>query len=198
MMRFRMVALAISALISALVVIGVASYQVSGIDDFFEATKSISIVKKDKPPPPPPPPPPPTDRPPPPPIVQRATPPVFSAPPVETELPVMKEPPPPTPAPPSPPPPPVVTEAVRMGKTIEPEYPERAIERDKSGVVRLRLVIATDGSVSDVQVIEEDPTGFGFGRAAIAAARRQKFQPRMRDGSPIEGEFTFTYRFRLQ
>ena len=44
-----------------------------------------------------------------------------------------------------------------------------------------------DGGLTDCRLIEETPTGFGFGEATLAAAKQFRLEPRTRSGAPVEG-----------
>lgn len=57
------------------------------------------------------------------------------------------------------------------------------------GKSKARLIVDEAGFVTDATLLEETPQGFGFGDAALAAARRWTFQP----GKP--GMFTITMKF---
>jgi TonB family protein len=57
-----------------------------------------------------------------------------------------------------------------------PDYPGRALEADKEGVVRLRLSIAPDGHVAASEVISAEPDGW-FERAAQAGVMRWRYAP---------------------
>jgi periplasmic protein TonB len=104
------------------------------------------------------------------------------------------------PAPPEPAPGPTISviEIARpIGAPPRPSYPTRAEERGREGTVVVRLIVGADGDVTSAAIISEDPTGFGFGQAALAAVRRTKFEPKRVDGAATLGEFTYTVRFRL-
>lgn len=58
----------------------------------------------------------------------------------------------------------------------QPVYPQRALEQEKEGVVRLRVTIAADGTVADAVVLFAKPQGW-FEEAALAAVRRWRYQP---------------------
>lgn len=58
----------------------------------------------------------------------------------------------------------------------QPVYPERAIEREKEGFVRVRITIGPDGHVSDASVLLAQPPGW-FETAALDAVRRWTYQP---------------------
>lgn len=58
-----------------------------------------------------------------------------------------------------------------------PEYPLSAMRRGLSGRVRLEFTVRPDGGIADVAVLSSSPEGV-FDQAAIAAARRWRFEPR--------------------
>ena len=57
-----------------------------------------------------------------------------------------------------------------------PDYPPRAVEAEKEGVVRLRLTLSPDGRVADAVAIRAQPAGW-FERAAETGARRWRYAP---------------------
>ncbi len=67
---------------------------------------------------------------------------------------------------------------------VEPVYPRRALTRGIEGYVLLEFTVSETGSVVDPKVVEAQPPGI-FDRAAIQAALRFKYQPRVVDGQPI-------------
>jgi TonB family protein len=104
-------------------------------------------------------------------------------------------------APPPPPvaPPVVETPAPTAAEVVaqpisqpQPQYPERALEAEREGVVRLRLTIAPDGSVSDAVVLDARPRGW-FENAALSAVRKWRYQPSGRTISTI-AEIEFKLR----
>lgn len=137
---------------------------------------------------------------------QRATPDLASmpTPPVPEVIPVEINPVPQPPAPPAeiappaPPAPPVIVQARPVGAAPRPNYPPRAVAREKEGAVALQLVVGPDGGVTDVVVLSEDPPGFGFAAAAITAVKATRFEPKRVDGRTVEGTFAYTIRFRLE
>ncbi len=64
----------------------------------------------------------------------------------------------------------------------QPQYPRRAQTRGKEGYAVVEVVITTTGGVRDPKMIEEFPEGWGFGRAALKAADKLKYNPRVVDG----------------
>ena len=64
----------------------------------------------------------------------------------------------------------------------QPEYPRRAQTRGKEGYAVIEVIITTTGGTRDPILIEEFPEGWGFGKAALKAASKLKFNPRVVDG----------------
>ena len=89
--------------------------------------------------------------------------------------------------------PPVAAAAVELSASspvpIEspgPRYPRRALRRGESGEVLLRIQVDARGVPSQVDVASSSGSR-DLDRAAVAAARRWRFRPAMRDGSPVAG-----------
>jgi protein TonB len=79
----------------------------------------------------------------------------------------------------------------------QPQYPRRAQTRGKEGYAVVEVIITTTGGVRDPKMIEEDPEGWGFGRAALKAANKLKYNPRVIDGVPEEVSGVL-YKFTFQ
>lgn len=78
---------------------------------------------------------------------------------------------------------------------VQPVYPRRAAERGIEGWVVVELTVTGAGTTQDIRVVEADPKGI-FDNAAIKAAEKFKYKPRMVDGVgvPVSGvlyKFTF-------
>lgn len=67
---------------------------------------------------------------------------------------------------------------------VQPIYPRRALQRGLEGYVLLEFVVTETGSVRDPVVIKSDPPNI-FDRAAINAALKFKYKPKMVDGKPV-------------
>ena len=66
---------------------------------------------------------------------------------------------------------------------VDPGYTPAARKSKLSGTVMLAILVATDGTVSDIHVIEKlDP---GLDAKAISAVSKWRFTPAMRDGTPV-------------
>lgn len=68
---------------------------------------------------------------------------------------------------------------------VQPVYPRRALSRGIEGYVIVEFTVTKQGTTKDVRVVEADPQGI-FDRAAIQAAQKFKYKPRVIDGQPIE------------
>lgn len=68
-------------------------------------------------------------------------------------------------------------------KRTPPQYPIRLAEQGIEGWVLLEFFVETDGSVTEIEVLDSDPPG-AFEVAAIRAVRRWVYQPAELNGSP--------------
>ena len=79
----------------------------------------------------------------------------------------------------------------------EPAYPERARRAGAEGVVGVRIALASDGSVRQVELTQSSGSRL-LDEAALAAARASSFAPASRNRSPVESEAVASYRFELR
>lgn len=68
--------------------------------------------------------------------------------------------------------------------TVAPDYPRRARELGIEGYVVVEFTITATGSVADAHVVES--THSVFDKAAVEAAGRFKYRPRVVNGRPVE------------
>lgn len=68
---------------------------------------------------------------------------------------------------------------------VAPVYPRRAQTRGIEGHVLLEFVVTKTGAVRDPVVIESEPPGI-FDRAAMQAALKFKYKPKVVNGEPID------------
>jgi len=90
-----------------------------------------------------------------------------------------------------------VSEGVMEGALlhrIEPQYPEIARAMRLSGVVQLRAIIATNGTVEKLEVLNGNPI---LARAALAAVSQWRYRPTLLSGVPVEVETYVTVNFVL-
>lgn len=76
-----------------------------------------------------------------------------------------------------------------------PGYTEEARRANVSGVVRLRVVLGSDGNVRHVLVLRR--LSHGLTEKAIEAARQVRFNPATRDGQPVSQYVVLEYGFNL-
>jgi protein TonB len=68
---------------------------------------------------------------------------------------------------------------------VAPIYPRRAQSRGLEGYVIVEFVVTTNGSVKDAKVVKAEPAGI-FDQAALDAALKFKYKPRVVDGVAME------------
>ena len=79
----------------------------------------------------------------------------------------------------------------------EPAYPERARRAGAEGVVGVRIALAPDGSVRQVELTQSSGSRL-LDEAALTAARASTFVPASRNRTPVEAEAVASYRFELR
>ena len=79
----------------------------------------------------------------------------------------------------------------------EPAYPERARRAGAEGVVGVRIALASDGSVRQVELTQSSGSRL-LDEAALAAARASTFAPASRNRAPVDSEAVASYRFELR
>lgn len=80
---------------------------------------------------------------------------------------------------------------------IEPQYPQRALQRGIEGWCQVRFTVDENGGVIDPVVVDGEPPGM-FDSASLRAVQRFKFNPRTRDGQPVKTPgVQYVFRFNL-
>ena len=79
----------------------------------------------------------------------------------------------------------------------EPAYPERARRAGAEGVVGVRIALAPDGSVRQVELTQSSGSRL-LDEAALTAARASTFVPASRNRTPVAAEAVASYRFELR
>ncbi|OUS14184.1 hypothetical protein A9Q89_01060 [Gammaproteobacteria bacterium 53_120_T64] len=81
----------------------------------------------------------------------------------------------------------------------QPLYPRRALARGRQGYAVVELIITTGGGVRGVTLVEESPANYGFGSAALKAAIKLKYKPRVIDGRGVEvAGVMYKFSFQLE
>jgi periplasmic protein TonB len=77
---------------------------------------------------------------------------------------------------------------------VQPRYPAIALAIHLAGTVYLRAIIATDGTVRQLEVISGNPI---LANPALQAVRQWRYQPTRLNGEPVEVETLITVNFIL-
>lgn len=79
-----------------------------------------------------------------------------------------------------------------------PAYPRRAQERGREGSATVEFTILTSGQVVNVRLLRESPEGWGFGRAAIKAAKGLRYTPSTKNGVAVAtDQVNRAYKFTI-
>ncbi len=78
---------------------------------------------------------------------------------------------------------------------VEPEYPAFARQLRVSGDVNLEAVVAEDGSVEKVNVVDGNPI---LTKAGVDALMKWKFKPATADGKPVKSLAPILFSFKNQ
>jgi protein TonB len=77
----------------------------------------------------------------------------------------------------------------------DPEYTDKAVEREVQGTMVVRCVVTTEGKVFDCRVLKGLPF---MDRAAIDALERRRYRPATLGGRPVEVNYDFKITLRLR
>ncbi len=66
-------------------------------------------------------------------------------------------------------------------------YPPWAQEKGRGGAARIQCTVSAQGTAENCHVLSETPQGYGFGQAALKAAKYFRFTPELVDGQPTGG-----------
>ena len=104
----------------------------------------------------------------------------------------------------APPPPPKAPKRIRVGGNVQkarllsqpkPSYPALAKQARISGLVRLEAIIAKDGTIQQLRVVEGHPL---LVQAALSAVQRWRYHPTNLNGVPVEVATTIDVHFSLR
>lgn len=79
---------------------------------------------------------------------------------------------------------------------IAPQFPRQALRDGISGEVTLEITVGPDGSVTSARVKSAKPRGY-FESAAVSAAYKGRFRPKVVDGVPQETTGEYVVKFNL-
>ncbi len=83
----------------------------------------------------------------------------------------------------------------KLISSVHPVYPDVAKQAGIEGLVRLRVVVARDGTVQALKVLSGDGA---LTDAAVQAVREWRYQPTLVDGKPVNVITAVTVDFRLK
>jgi len=90
-----------------------------------------------------------------------------------------------------------VSQGVSQGlliKSVQPEYPQKAMQMHTEGAVQLLANIGKDGSITAVKLIKGDPV---LAHAAMDAVKQWKYKPYYLNDQPVEIQTQITVNFKL-
>jgi TonB family protein len=82
-----------------------------------------------------------------------------------------------------------------VGADPAPKYPPRAEREGVSGYADLLWIVNESGFATQIQVLKEEPVGYGFGAAASEALRKLRFQPAMVQKTPVKQKLRRRWNF---
>jgi TonB family protein len=88
------------------------------------------------------------------------------------------------------------TQEARLIQHVAADYPPEAARKGVEGSVDVSFTISPEGKVSDITVTSAVPSDI-FNRAAIAAVRRWKYEPKTVNGVPVEAHQQLRLQFKL-
>ena len=81
---------------------------------------------------------------------------------------------------------------------IQPQYPNRALQRGIEGWCQVMFTVDENGGVQDAVVVDADPPEI-FDSASLRAVARFKFNPRTKDGTAVKTPgVQYVFRFNLE
>jgi TonB family protein len=83
----------------------------------------------------------------------------------------------------------------RLIRRVDPVYPEKARQMGLEGAVRLRVAVASDGSVEDVKALSGDPL---LAEAATDAVKQWRYRPTVLNGKQVPVLTVLTITFHRQ
>jgi protein TonB len=79
---------------------------------------------------------------------------------------------------------------------VPPPYPYKARERNIEGIVQVKMLVDTNGSVSQVQILDSRPKGM-FEESVLKAVPKWKFNPGKIEGRVVTAWVVLPIRFTL-
>jgi TonB family protein len=86
----------------------------------------------------------------------------------------------------------------KLVSSVKAIYTKEAMAAKIQGEVLLNVVVGTDGTVSDIEVVKSLDTVYGLDDQAIDALRAWRFEPGTKDGAPVNVRVKIEMNFRLK
>lgn len=80
---------------------------------------------------------------------------------------------------------------------LQDHYPWKARQAGVEGTATIDCIATVEGTLKDCSIVSEDPEGYGFGEATIAASGLFRMNPRILNGKPAEGTVRVPLNWRL-
>jgi TonB family protein len=78
-----------------------------------------------------------------------------------------------------------------------PIYTDSARQNNVQGTVQVQVVLDRSGTVGTIKAVSGSDLGYGLPEQAIAAARKIKFTPAVKDGRAVSVQVTLEYYFSI-
>ncbi len=93
--------------------------------------------------------------------------------------------------------PPALVQSAALERTyyVAPIYPKKALEKQISGEVRVRITVDADGRVKGVAILSSTPPGV-FDQAVMAAVSRWRFKPLPADSGAVDASTVTSVAFK--
>jgi periplasmic protein TonB len=91
----------------------------------------------------------------------------------------------------------VISQGVSRGlliKTVQPVYPQTAIEMRIEGAVQILATVSKNGDISEAKVLGGDQQ---LAQAALTAVKKWKYKPYLLNGEPVDIQTEITVNFKL-
>ena len=86
-------------------------------------------------------------------------------------------------------------EDARLLGKVKLNYPPRAEREGVAGYADVLFLVNESGLTEQISVLKEEPEGYGFGTAAIDAARKERFRPAQVQKTPVKQNFRQRFSF---
>ncbi len=90
------------------------------------------------------------------------------------------------------------TDAGFTGHPGDPDFPPRARREGVQGFVMLGFVVNEQGYAEQITILQEEPSGYGFGREATKWLRSKRFKPATLNQVPVRQKLRQAVDFKIR